>query len=205
MRRLFSILLSALMLLSLLVSCGGGKPPATAEEVGAAARTLLERSVLVNSIFLGDGIPTEGEAFDGYLYADEEYCREKGIDSVEKLCLLAAEVYTAEVQDILYRKALTTTEDTLADYRDRTVGQGLYVLATREAWYEDTVHEYLTDTLVVTSVGADTATVTVRVRISPKDKPPQERTLTLPLVKGDSGWRCDKLTCISYDDDLNEQ
>ena len=206
MKRLIPFLLALLTLCTLLLSCGGSQePPATAEEVSAAAVALLDRSLLVNSIFLGEGIPTSGEAFDGYMYADTEYCREMGVESVAELCLLAAEVYTPEVQDILYRKALTTTEDTLADYRDLAVGRGLYVLSTREAWYKDTVHEYLTDTLLVTAIQKDTATVTVRVRITPEGKTPQERTLTLPLVRGEDGWRCDKLTCISYDDDLNEQ
>ena len=206
MRRLLAFILSLLTLILPLISCGGGDLPLpTAEEVTAAAKELLLRSVAVNTVFLGDGIPATEEAFEGYLVCDEEYCQERGLTSVEALREAAAAVYTEEVTEILYRKALTTNDEVLADYRDRALGRGLVVLADREAWYRDTTHDYLTESLLVGEITRDTAKVTVRVRITPEGKPPQERTLTLPLVRTEEGWRCDKLTCISYDDDLNEQ
>ena len=206
MKRLIPFHLVILTLCTLFLSCGGSQePPATAEEVSAAAKELLLRSVAVNTIFLGDGIPATEEAFEGYLVCDEEYCQERGLTSVEALREAAAAVYTEEVTEILYRKALTTHDEVLADYRDRALGRGLVVLDDREAWYRDTTHDYLTESLLVGEITRDTAKVTVRVRITPEGKPPQERTLTLPLVRTEEGWRCDKLTCISYDDDLNEQ
>ena len=209
-RALATLLLLSLLTLSLL-SCGGGAP-VTEEELFPAVRTLLEGSQLVNTVMIGPGIPKKGEAFDeyvhdeGYSYADEAWCEERGLGSVADIRTATEAVYTAPVANILYRKALSTDHDMLGDYRDRALGRGILVLTAREGWYTDTENEYLFDTMTLTEAAANTATVSLTVRVTRGELPPQERTLTLPLVRGKDGvWRCDKLTYVAYDEGLNEE
>lgn len=198
MRRRFP-LLALLLLLSLLplslLSCRR----ATAEEVLPAARALIERSLLINDIFIGEGAPRGDGGFEGYDTVSEEWTEQTGITSVAALRAEAEAVYTAEVCDILYRKALKNDHETLADYRDRpSPGHGLLVLSEREGWYRDVVLEYLYDTMQLTDSAADTATVTLTVLVGHEGEERQERTLTLPLVRQEDGtWRCDKLTYVA--------
>lgn len=194
MRRLLPLLLLLLLPLSLL-SCRA----ATAEEVLPAARALIEKSVLVNDIFIGVGAPRGEGGFEGYDFVSEEWMEKAGLFSVADLRTEAETVYTPEVCDILYRKALTNDHDVLADYRDRAApGRGILILREREAWYEGVSCEYLFDTLQMTEASSDTATVTLDVLVSREGGETQTRTLTLPLVRlKDGTWRCDKLTYVA--------
>ena len=201
MKRTLSLLLAVLMLLlPLLSGCGEQKPPVTEEEIFPLAADLLERSVLVNNILLGDGIPTGNEAFGEFFYADTDWEDEKNVHSVEDILKLATDVYTNEVYTVLYSLVITKDGQIPPDYQNRGApATGLLVYKGREGMYENTTHEYLTDTMTLTQATADKATVTVTVRITPEGYEPQERVLTLTLALTDRGWRCDKLTCIAYD------
>lgn len=193
MRRLFSLLLVFLLPLSLL-SCRR----ASEEEVLPAARALIERSELVNAILIGEGAPRGDGGFEGYDFVSEAWMEETGIYTVADLRAATLAVYTPEVADILFRKALTNNDEVLADYRDRAApGRGLLILCEREGWYSGEVREYLYDTMVMTASSSRTATVTLDVRITAEGAEAQTRTLTLPLVREEDGWRCDKLTYIA--------
>lgn len=199
MRRLISLLLLLLILPASLLSCGD---PVTEEEVLPEAERLIRASVLINEIYLGEGIPTGAVAFENYRYADEAFCRENGMETVAALRERTLAVYTPAVADILFRKALTTDDNSLGEYRDGASG-GLYVLDTRECWYENTAHKYLFDTMRMESATKTGATVKITVQITPEGKEPQERELSLPLVKTEEGFRCDKLTYVAYDTTQN--
>lgn len=194
MRRLFPLLLLVLCLPLSLLSCHS----VTEEEVLPAARALLESAALINDTMIGEGAPRGEGGFEGYDFVSEEWGEETGIYTVSDLRAAVLSVYTEEVAEILFRKALTTSHEVLADYRDRAApGRGLLILSEREGWYSGETREYLYDTMVMTASSSDTATVTVDVRISAENIEAQIRTLTLPLVRGADGWRCDKLTYIA--------
>ena len=194
MRRLLPLLLLLALLPLSLLSCGG----AGAEEVLPAARTLIEQSVAINDMMIGEGIPRDGEAFDGYDYVSEEWMEETGIYTVADLRAAVLRVYTPEVADILFRKALTNGHEVLADYRDRAApGRGLLILGEREGWYEDVELTYLYDTMQMTESRKNEATVTLDVLVARRGEEAQRRTLTLPLVRLADGWRCDKLTYLA--------
>ena len=200
MRRAVALLLCLLAFLPVLTACGGGTP-VTEEEILPVARALIERSVLVNDTFLGAGVPTSGTAFGEYLYADEAWEEEHNIHSVEDLLREAKAVYTDAVYNVLYLETITKDGTKPPDYQNRsTPAVGLLVHSARAGWYDETVtREFLYDTMRMTESTATTARVTITVRITVEDAPTQERTLGIPLVLTESGWRCDKLTCIAYD------
>lgn len=194
MRRLLPLLLLLALLPLSLLSCGG----AAAEEVLPAARALIEQSVAINDIMIGEGAPRDGEAFEGYDYVSEEWMEENGIHTVADLRAATLRVYTPEVADILFRKALTNGHEVLADYRDRpSPGRGLLILGEREGWYENVSLEYLYDTMQMTKSQKNSATVTIDVLVGRVGEEKQRRTLTLPLVRLSDGWRCDKLTYLA--------
>lgn len=200
MRRLLPLLLLLLLPLSLL-SCGDVP---TEEEVLPAAEQLIRASLLLNTVYLGEGIPAGEVAFGDYSYADKSFCEQNGLMSVAALKEKTEEVYTAEVAADLYRMFLTTDSETLGDYRDLpTAGEGLYVRTARTGWYRDMTHEYLFETMTLEDSSKSGATVSLTVRITPEGLEPQERRLSLPLVLGEDGWRCHKLTYIAYDPSQN--
>ena len=194
MRRITAFLL-LLLLPATLLACG---EPVTAEEVLPAAQRLIEDSLLLSEIYLGEGIPTGEVAFENYRYADEEFCREHGITTLAALRERTLAVYTAAAAEFFFRKAFTTDDNSLGEYRDGASG-GIYVLEDREVWYENTEHEYLFDTMRMENAAKASATVILSVRITPEGKEPQVRELRLPLVKTEDGWRCDKATYVAYD------
>lgn len=200
MRRAIALLLCLLASLPVLTACGG-KTPVSEEEILPVARALIERSITVNDAFLGAGIPTTGEAFGEYLYADEAWEEEHNIHSVEDLLREVKAVYTDPVYNVLYLEAITKDGRRPPDYQNRSLpAKGILVHKDRIGWYgEDVTREFLYDTMRMTESSATTARVTLTVRITVEGHPAQERTLGIPLVLTESGWRCDKLTCIAYD------
>ena len=200
MKRAIALLLCLLAFLPILTACGS-KPAVTEEEILPVAKALIERSVLVNDIFLGAGVPTSGTAFGDYLYADEAWEEEHDLHSVEDLLREVKAVYTDAIYNVLYLETITKDGTKPPDYQNRsTPATGLLVHKDREGWYDEGVaREFLFDTMRMTESTATTARVTITVRITVDDAPPQERTLGIPLVLTENGWRCDKLTCIAYD------
>ena len=201
MRRIAALLLALFLVATLpmlLASCGA-RP--TLDELAPRLDEIFRDAALLNEIYLGDGIPTdEREGFGEYLFADSDFCEEHGLSSVADLVALTERTYTKGAADVLYRKALVTSLEGLGEYRDRTPGPGLLVLAEREAWYTRTSFSYLTDTLTLTETGRRYAEVSLEVVITPEGKPSVTRTLTLPLVLGEDGvWRADSLTYLKYD------
>lgn len=200
MRRLLTLLFAILLVALPLASCGK-EPPVTEEEILPIARELIGKSTLVNDVMLGGGIPTGSEAFGEYLYADEAWEEEHGIQSVEDILTRVREVYTDAIYNVLYLEAITKDGSVPPDYQNRsTPAEGILVYKGREGWYgEDVTREYLFDTMRMTESTATTARVEITVRITVEGTPTQERTLGLPFVLTERGWRCDKLTCIAYD------
>ena len=204
MRRLALILVLALCLIPALAACGGGGAAVTAEEILPVARTLIERSVIVNTILIGDGLPTGNEAFGEYLFGDRSFENEHNIHSVEDILTMAASVYTAPIYDILYAEAITKDGKEPPDYQNRAKTDtnpsgGVLVYKERVGWYQGVVHEYLYDTMTLTAATESTATVTLTVRVCASGHAPQERELSLNLLRTEAGWRCDKLTYVAYD------
>ena len=199
MRRLALILTLCLVLVPILTACGGGDP-VTAEEVFPAARELIEQSVKVNTILLGDGPRVDSLAFGEYYYAAEDWEEEYKIHSVEDILNLTASVYTTAVYNVLYDSVITKDGVEPPDYQNRgKPATGLLVYTERQGWYKNTVHEYLFDTMTLTAATANAATVTLMVRITPEGYTPQEREISLNLLRTEVGWRCDKLTYVAYD------
>ena len=203
MRRAIALLLCLLAFLPVLTACGGGTP-VTEEEILPIAEALIEKSVLVNDIFLGAGVPTSGIAFGEYYYADEAWEEEHDIHSVEDMLRRVKAVYTDAIYNVLYLETITKDGKTPPDYQNRsTPAEGILVHKRRDGWYDSSVtREFLYDTMRMTESTATTArvTLTVRITVATEDGPTtQERQLGIPLVLTDSGWRCDKLTCIAYD------
>ena len=203
MKRISMILLLCLLLPLCLTACGR-EEPVTEEEILPIAKSLIERSIVVNTALIGDGAPRGDEAFGEYLYVDRAWEDLHSVRSVEDLLSLTASVYTTQIYGILYSEAITKDGQEPPDYQNRAVTDtnplgGLLIHKDREGWYKDTEHEYRYDTMKMTASTANTATVTMKVVITPEGYKPQERELTLNLLRTADGWRCDKLTYVAYD------
>jgi len=97
MKKILSLILAALLLLSLL-SCGKDKNRSYDEaEVKAAAQELIKKSERLNKIFWGEGIPyVEEYGYTGYYPADPIYLIEHGFFTVDDLKKDAEKVFSTD-------------------------------------------------------------------------------------------------------------
>ena len=118
-KHLFAKSLLILLVLSLLLPCllaGCAEKDRTYDEaeVLAAAKELIEGSILLNEIYYGRGIPYLDDASEanGYYYpADPFFEDESGIGSIADLRERTDAVYTRALADLIYRTKLSSVSD----------------------------------------------------------------------------------------------
>ncbi|MBQ8859294.1 MAG: hypothetical protein IJ012_05835, partial [Clostridia bacterium] len=104
MKKTLSLLLSVLLLCSALSFAGCAKLDTTG--LAEAAPDLIERSVLFNEIYFGDGIPyneNDTPALGAFYYADPDYLAEHGFSTVEQLKTLTEEVFSEEYSATIFK------------------------------------------------------------------------------------------------------
>lgn len=179
------------------------------EQVKTEARQLLEKSVAVNEIFYGVGIPyTENSQLSSgnYKQAKEEYISSLGASDIEGLKSLAREVYTAELCEIIFNTTLESIRDSSGNihifsrYIERNTPQGKYILVYSflEPLYENDV-EYLYDTLSVIGARGEYIHVKVDVKLTTFDGFSRtERGVEFILLEEDGGFRLDTPSFVKY-------
>ncbi len=182
----------------------------TDEELLAAARPLVEQSVLVNDIFYGKGIPyiTENvgitaQAMGNYSPADKEFLSANGIENTDDLRKLVSKVYSSGVCNVIFTTKLSSVSDGTvyagyAEYIDLT--SGLCVYTKRENYINAEV-EYDFDSMEVIEKTSDKARVKIEVKLS-QTKGYQIREKEFDMIKTEDGeWLLDSMTYIAWDDE----
>ena len=104
MKKIISLSLTVILILSLIAvfsGCGSVSTDGLLEE----AKVLIEKSVLFNEIYYGEGIPYQimsKPAIGNYYYADEAYLQEHGFKTIGELKEKTAEVFSRSYCEELY-------------------------------------------------------------------------------------------------------
>ena len=206
MKRLCVFFLVIALLSSVFVSCDRSY---NEEEVKVAARELLEKSLLVNEIFYGRGIPYDANSEftkGNYSPADKEYLSALGVNTTDGLKRLAKEVYTTELCEIIFKTKLSPVKDgeegsvvSVKRYYDASQKDGgnLMVYTAAVPVYDNEI-EYLYETLTV--IGADGEFIKIEIDVLLKNKIGEERTtrIDLLILEEDDGFRLDGWSFVKY-------
>lgn len=211
MKKIVSLLMAAVVLLTAGLSCTGCAKLDTTGLLEAAPE-LIERSATLNEIYYGEGIPYDENdvgATGHYYPADKTYLAEAGFSTVTELKSLTAEVFSADYCAILYQSALEgfAAEGSGYVYARYSSSQPENLRNEKETILVYSQHTGTTigqstydfSTLKLGEVGKDFATVTLSVRTvyAPSELMPDGLTTTDEMnirFVYENGWRIDSPT-----------
>lgn len=203
-KKILTLLLLALVAVMALVSCARADTASALE----AAPGLIESSKLLNEIYYGSGIPYTDEVGIGhYNYADEDYLRRVGFETIDELKAMTADTFSVGYSTTLYNTVLGGSSDTmgvvLARYCDSEAmikGEGardgrlLVYTNYTPLLIGERSYDYST-LKVVGSSGKDRVTLSLVVTITSEDGTTDGgETVDVDLVLEDGKWRIDSPT-----------
>lgn len=175
-------------------------------EVLAAAEELIEKSVLFNRIYYGEGIPVKldnPKTSGGYVEADPAFLTENGITSLDLLREKTEEVYTKATTAYIFNTVLGViySGDNIVGYKRYIEDAGTVYVSTDEERnnYRDTAAvTYHYDTLAVDHVKGEIIFVTVLVTAENAAGETRSRTIDIRLLEEENGFRLDCNTYFTY-------
>ena len=206
MRGVISFILCISLTLAFFVGCDRSYDEA---EVKAAAEQLLEKSLLVNEIFYGEGLEYDENSIvssGSYSPATASALSELGISSTDGLRNLAKEVYTDGLCDIIFRTKLSSLKDgdggdivSLTRYFDKNVKGTNYLMVYTldEANYDNEI-EYLYETLTVTGADGEYIMIEVDVLLTSGIGLTRSDRVEFILLEENDGFRLDTLSFVKF-------
>ena len=178
-------------------------------EVTAAAKVLIEKSLILNEIYWGEGIPflspEDGSEPKGYLPADPDALKaleeEFGMKDLETLKKKTREIFSEAGYKWILSSCLTNvnTDDGIASYAryyqqtaDSETGavDGLMVYANARNIFENTKSvEYIYEGMTVSDVEGEVLTVSLKVKTVGKNGEQSTRDFTVAVIEEADGYR----------------
>lgn len=215
MKRFITLILILSLVISLSTCLTSCDRDYDGEEVRIAAIELIEKSLFLNEIYWGEGIPyTNPGSSSLYGEADAFALTQMGFSTVEELKAKTREVFTEKYCEDIFSTSFSSAKDGeeiefysryYQKYEDaeQTIPVCIMVYSRYERLLHDDV-EYLYDTLVATHSKKDTVYVKVKVRVIRDEEHVQEREKVLALVEEKNGWRLDSASYLNYNDRQDE-
>ena len=208
MKRLISSLLVLITFLLTFTSCDRSYDEA---EVKAAAKELIEESIILNDIYWGDGLPYHDDkntSDNVYYMALESYHFNLGFKTIEELLSLTAETFSKGFCDQISTTILQSVQDgdkaiLLSRYYQKYGGKNLNVpecIMVNSTWKKiiDSEVEYDYDSITVVGSEEDRVYVTLKATVKKDGYDPQIRDLEIALVEEKDGWKIDSPTYLNY-------
>jgi len=209
MKRLISSLLLLITFIVALTSCDVKYDEA---EVKAAAKELIEESVLLNDIYWGEGLPHSDDknTSDGVYYtALESYHYSLGFKTIDELKTLTEKTFSKGFcQTQIYPTILESVQDgdkaiILSRYYQKYGGKNFNVpeyIMVNSTWKKilDSEVEYDYESIVVKGSDEERVYVTLKATVKKDGYDPQTREIEIALVEEDDGWKIDSPTYLNY-------
>lgn len=204
-----SLLLCLCLFATCLFSCKERDREYNEKEVTAAAKELIEKSLILNKIYWGEGIafipPEDGAEPRGYRPVDPEALalleRDYGIKDLKTLKEKTRKIFSEAGYNWIVSTCLTNinSDDGVASYaryyqsvpsEENGMKQTLMVYANARNIFENTESvEYLYDNMKVSDVEGQVLTVSLRVKTVGKDKTEKTRTFFVRVIEEADGYR----------------
>ena len=201
------LLILALVLSSVLFSCGEKNREYDEAEVLAAARELLPKAQIMNTVYYGKGISYIAGG-GSYCEADPIHLSALGFDTVAGLMEKTEEVFTREYSESLFRDKISSLQVDgyvieLGRYyqsyydAEMTEPQCIMVNKNMTVVFEDRM-TYDYSTLRVLGSCGKTVILEIDVKVTDKDSNEKTKTLRINLVEQENGWRIDNPVFANY-------
>lgn len=214
LKRVILLTLVVIMTVFSLISCAEENREYDEAEVLSAAKTLIEKSEILNELYYGKGIAytDDRNMANGIYYpADEVSVMSFGIETVEDIKTLTRECFTVSLSNIIIGTKLEVVSDSSGnqsyvryyqkyDALDGTKPQCIMVNSETDVLLTDKV-TYDYTSLRVKGAEGQTVKVTVAVSVENPEGKIQYKTLEIGLVEEENGWRIDSPTYARYTDD----
>ena len=209
--KIFLLLLTLALLIPSLTSCNekNKNREYVESEVVSAAKVLIEKSLILNEIYWGDGIryevPANEENIKGYLPADKEHLaaleKEYGIKDLQTLKEKTREVFSQTGYNWIVSSCLTNVMGDVGivsyaryyqSVENETTGAtgDLMVYTTARNIYKNTQNvEYIYDQMHVSGVEGEVITVSLKVTTTGLDGETSTRDFSVELIEETDGWR----------------
>lgn len=214
MKRFITLLIVIALVFSLCFSLVSCDRKYNEEEVLAAARTLIEKSLILNEIYWGAGIPFIPASISLYCEANILALTELGFYTIDELKKKTEEVFTASYCESIYSSSISSIKDGeyisfypryYQKYEDenQTIPMSIMVYSKFENMIPDKV-EYFYETLSVSHSEKDTVYVKIKAIVTRDEKRVQLKEKIIALKEEANGWRLDSPTYLKYSDKENE-
>lgn len=201
-KKIFTFLLVLTLLFSFsLTSCGDRDYEE--EEVIAASRELLLKSIEVNKVFYGEGLILDEDtnfSNGSYYPAYELQFENLSFNDIEGLKKLTESVYTKDLSELIFSTKLSSVEDenyviSLARYyqRDDDFIRCIMIYKDAEVLYTNEV-DYIYDSIKVIGADGEYIKITVDTVLTDKDGSSETVNIELKLLEEENGFRLDTLS-----------
>ena len=221
MRRAIALLITLVTLLSLLLSSCSSNRTYDEAEVKAAAETLLGQSMILNSIYYGDGIrhiKSDKQEGEHYFEADPSHLAEIGISTIAELKSLTAKTFSTEKCERMFAQVFASTGEGGAVIRyaryyqawsDKFETEPSHIMVYKNKAYiqlfEDKLDGYHYDTITVIGVKGEVINLTVSLTVHNEKGERQDATIRFDMIEEDSGWRLHSDTYANYNEYIDSE
>ena len=192
-------------------------------EVAAAARELIEKSILINDIYWYNGIPTDenedGLTLKSYMRADKSYLESKGITLLSDLKNITRGVFSSSESEYLFSIFLKGGTDGdftgiahyIPEYKIDSEGgekEEIGILVSKKRTDDTFIKvgertDFNYDSIRVIASEAQRVKIEIECTVTTANGLTQKRTKAIYLVEEADGWRLDNQTKIAYLTDIN--
>ena len=215
MKKIITLILVFSLVLSLSLGLSSCDREYDANEVSTAAKDLIEKSLLLNKIYWGEGIPYM-QSVSASLYCEADFIALSGLGfyTVDELKKKTEEVFSKAYCEDIFETSFSSIKDGeeiqfyaryYQKYEDefQTIPICIMVYSRFENLLPDKV-EYLYDTLTVTHSEGDVVYVKVDAKVTKDEEHEQIKEMTIGLIEEENGWRIDTSTYLKYNDRQEE-
>ena len=215
MKKIITLILVFSLILSLSLGLSSCDREYDENEVREAAINLIEKSLFLNEIYWGEGIPYITSVSTA-LYCEANFLAlsELGFYTVDELKKQTEEVFSKNYCEDIFSTSFSSIKDGeeiefyaryYQKYEDefQTVPISIMVYTRFENLLPDEV-EYLYDTLTVTHSEKEVVYVKVQAKVTKDAEHSQIREMIIGLIEEENGWRIDTSTYLKYNDRQEE-
>ena len=216
MKRSIAILLSVVLtLVAMLSSCSRVYDE---DEVKAAAEGLLRDSMMLNSVYFGDGIRSiaNDNQMGNYREADPTHLEELGFQSILELKALTYKTFSAEMSEKIFASAFTPLQNDgmivmntryyqAVDEETKLPTHIMVFKDYKNQIFEDNLESYDYSSIKIERAKGDIIYLTVDCVVKNDEGDSQVLNITFSMYEEEDGWKLNSYTYANYNEYIDSE